>query len=58
VRNRIAALDASNGHATDWNPNANDPIYSLAVSGSVVYSGGHFTSIGGQNRNGFAALDA
>jgi len=39
-------------------PQREGPIYSLAVSGSVVYSGGHFTSIGGQNRNGFAALDA
>ena len=30
----------------------------LAVSGSTVYAGGDFTSIGGQTRNRIAALDA
>ncbi|HVP14233.1 MAG TPA: hypothetical protein VMS88_01740, partial [Terriglobales bacterium] len=63
VRNRIAALDATTGGATDWDPNVESPdpftsVYALVVSGSTVYAGGEFTSIGGQARNGIAALDA
>jgi hypothetical protein len=68
-RNAIAALKADTGAATAWDPNANLPpceefclatprVGALAVSGSTVYAGGFFTSIGGQNRNGLAALDA
>jgi len=58
TRNRIAALDATTGLATSWNPDANEEVSELALSGSTVYAGGAFTSIGGQTRNGFAALDA
>ena len=62
TRNNIAALDASSGAATSWNPNARGTSYpgvsALAVSGSTVYVGGQFTSIGGQARNNIAALDA
>src|SRR6266849_1384519 len=57
-RNNIAALDASSGLATVWNPNANQWVQSLAVSGDTVYAGGYFTSVGGQPRNRIAALDA
>jgi len=62
TRNNIAALDASSGAATSWNPNAGGTSYpgvsALAVSGSTVYVGGSFTSVGGQTRNNIAALDA
>jgi len=60
-RNYIAALDAASGLATAWNPNAtggNGGVNALAVSGSTVYAGGQFTSIGGQPRNTLGALDA
>ena len=62
-RNNIAALDASTGNATSWNPNANNgpywaAVYALAVSGSTIYVGGFFYNIGGQSRNNIAALDA
>ena len=70
-RHNIAALDARSGRASAWNPNANGPstwnrnnnrryahVVALAVSGSTVYAGGYFTSIGGQPRNSIAALDA
>jgi hypothetical protein len=57
-RNYIAALDASTGLATNWNPNANSSVDTLTVSGSTVYAGGRFTSIGGQPRNYVAAQSA
>jgi hypothetical protein len=61
-RNNIAALDATTGAATSWNPNASggntSTVYALAVSGSVVYAAGGFGAIGGQPRAGVAALDA
>jgi len=57
----IAALDATQNtnNATAWAPNADGGgVYTLAVSGTTVYAGGEFTSIGGQTRNYIAALDA
>jgi flagellar hook capping protein FlgD/beta-propeller uncharacterized protein DUF5122 len=64
TRNYIAALDASSGTVTPWNPNANlvasgysQSVAALAVSGSTVYAGGSFSSIGGEPRNCIAALD-
>src|SRR5262249_23164258 len=59
-RNHIAALDASSGNATPWNPNADYSVYSLAISGdgATIYAGGLFNIIGGQVHPGFAALDA
>ncbi|MDP2711591.1 MAG: hypothetical protein Q8O56_10265, partial [Solirubrobacteraceae bacterium] len=63
LRNGLAALDATTGNATAWNPNPTDShgqtfVFALAVSGSTVYVGGQFSSIGGQPRNHLAALDA
>jgi len=57
-RRHIAALDATTGAATAWDPNANDAVLSLALSGATVYGGGWFSSIGGQARAYIAALDA
>src|SRR4030042_1805457 len=62
-RNRLAALDPNPasptyGQATAWNPNADGAVRDFAHSGSTVYAGGDFTSIGGQARNRIAALDA
>jgi uncharacterized repeat protein (TIGR01451 family) len=62
-RNNIAALDAATGRATAWNPDASinvgiSSVNALAVSGTTVYVGGLFSSIGGANRNNIAALDA
>lgn len=61
-RSNLAALDATTGDATAWNPSpsggGSDPsVITLAVSGSTIYAGGRFASIGGQARNGLAALD-
>ena len=57
-RNNIAALNATTGSATDWNPNAAGTVRALAVNGTTVYAGGEFTNIGGQPRNGIAAINA
>lgn len=63
-RNLIAALDATTGTATAWNPDAfNDfstrgGVMALAVSGSIIYAGGQFRAIGGVSRNYIAAIDA
>jgi len=58
LRNNLAAIDATTGLATAWDPNANSWVVTLALSGSTVYAGGYFTSISGQLRNNLAAIDA
>ena len=62
TRHNLAALDASTGNATTWNPNAtacscggNVPVVdALAASGSTVYAGGSFTTIGSLPQQGIA----
>jgi hypothetical protein len=56
VRNHIARINAD-GTLNPWNPNANQMVTSILLSGNKVYVGGIFDSIGGQNRLGFAELD-
>ncbi|MEI7939658.1 MAG: MBG domain-containing protein [Verrucomicrobiota bacterium] len=60
TRNRLAAVTAATGAVTAWDPNANNTVYALAVSGdgSTVCAGGQFTTVGGQTRNRIAAIDA
>ncbi len=63
TRNRIAALDADPVSPTSAMPPPGTPtpsntVNALAVSGSTVYAGGDFTTIGGATRNRIAALDA
>ncbi|MHA3789563.1 T9SS type A sorting domain-containing protein [Flavobacterium hauense] len=57
ARNRIARIN-SDGSLHPWNPNANNAVLAIAVSGNTVYVGGDFTNIGGQTRNRVAAIDA
>lgn len=58
MRNHIAALNATSGNATAWNPGANGTVSALAVNKTNIYAGGNFDSIGGQNHKYIAALDA
>lgn len=57
VRNHVAALDATTGQPLPWNPNTDGTVWSLAVSGSTVYLGGDFASVGGHARAHAAAVD-
>src|SRR6185295_2273032 len=58
-RNNIAALDATSGLATAWNPNvtggAFPGVYTLVSSGSLIYAAGQFTTVAGQSRSNLAA---
>ncbi|MBI3195003.1 MAG: T9SS type A sorting domain-containing protein [Ignavibacteriae bacterium] len=54
----IAAIDATTGIATSWNANSDGVMRTVTVSGSTIYVGGYFTTIGGQSRSSIAALNA
>jgi hypothetical protein len=54
----LAAVDASTGVPTAWNPGPNSSVLALVVSGGTVFAGGYFDNIGGQSRSCLAALDA
>jgi hypothetical protein len=54
----LAAIDLTTGTLTNWNPNASSYVQDIEVSGSIVYAGGNFITIGGQTRRKIAALDA
>lgn len=58
ARNRIAAIDASTGYATSWDPGADNDVVVIVPSGGVVYIGGAFLNAGGQPRSRAAAIDA
>src|SRR5581483_10511021 len=57
-RLRLAALDASTGAATAWNPAVRQgSVQALAVAGSTVYVGGAFAGVGGATRANIGAVD-
>lgn len=56
-RNNLAAISASAFKLYDWNPNANDTVYTIHLNGNTVYAGGAFTQIGGQPHNRIVSLD-
>jgi uncharacterized delta-60 repeat protein len=62
TRNYIARLDATNGLADSFNPNASATVYAIAVQADgKILVGGFFNGIngiGGQTRNRIARLDA
>lgn len=65
VRGVLAAFDATTGQITSWDPSggtvfsiSNPDVKRLEANGNTIYVSGGFTSIGGQPRNGFAAIDA
>ena len=59
-RSNLAAIGASTGAVTAWNPGAEGAsryVRALAAAGSTVYIGGQFDSVGGQPRPNLAAVD-
>ena len=65
ARNNLAAIDASTGQLTDWNPNVtnnnnNSTVQKMALStdGSRLFVGGNFAKVGGLTRVRLAAIDS
>jgi hypothetical protein len=59
-RSCLAAVSASTGLATPWNPNVNNYVYAIAVHNGVIYAGGQFFLVGegfAQSRNYLAAFE-
>jgi outer membrane protein assembly factor BamB len=58
ARNHAAAINVETGALLPWNPNANTTVQAIAVSGSTVYLGGMFGTVGGKTHTRLAAVDA
>ena len=58
TRNHVAAIDMTTGNLLPWNPNVNGVVYSILPSGSNVYLGGSFTSVGGSTHKNIAEVNA
>jgi hypothetical protein len=58
ARSRIAAVDATSGVPTNWNPGADGTVFSMEASpdGKTIYVGGAFRHIDGQKRHRIAAF--
>jgi hypothetical protein len=56
ARSHVAAISAADGHVLPWNPGANGPVRSIAVStdGANLYFGGDFTTFGSRTRTRLA----
>lgn len=55
---RLIRLNLDGSIDSTWTPASNERVYAIAQSGSTVFAGGTFTSIGGQVRNRLAALNS
>jgi trimeric autotransporter adhesin len=53
----LRAIDLGTGNVTSWDPAPNGPVRHIALDGTTLYVAGAFTNIGGQARNGLAAMD-
>jgi hypothetical protein len=58
VRSHLAAFDAGSGAISSFHrdPNGSGGVSALVASGSTVYAGGSFTSVGGVPRRNLAAF--
>jgi hypothetical protein len=56
ARNRLAAINLTNGVAGTWNPNPNGIVRALWVTATNAYVGGDFTTISVSNRRGLASI--
>jgi hypothetical protein len=58
ARDGLAAIRASDGTATPWNPAPGFMVEAIAPAGAHVFVGGQFTSIGGAPSDGLAKVSA
>jgi hypothetical protein len=58
TRNHAAALNLKTGALLPWNPNVNNTVRAIRVTGTTVYLGGAFTQVGGAGHTRVAAVDA
>ena len=56
-RRNLAAIDLETSALKSWAPNPDGLLVSSLTVGTSVYVGGHFITIGGQDRPGLAAVD-
>ncbi len=56
--NNLAHFTSSGVVDTNFSPNPDAPVFALLLQGSVLYVGGNFTTLGGQSRTRFGAVDA
>jgi trimeric autotransporter adhesin len=57
-RRALAAFSRTTGKLTSWNPSADGAVFTLALTGGLIYAGGVFEHIGFTPRNGVAAITA
>ena len=57
-RSNLAAFDKVTGGLTSWDPGATSRVGALAINNGIIYVGGEFGAVGGQPRNGVAAIAA
>src|SRR3954447_22225051 len=58
TRNHAAALNLKTGALLPWNPNVNNTVRAIRVTGTTVYLGGAFTQVGGAGHSRIAAVNA
>jgi hypothetical protein len=54
----LAHVLPDNSVHTEWQSTPDDEVLALALSGTMLYVGGRFTTIGGEQRSYLAALDS
>lgn len=58
ARKKVAAVNATTGAVTAWNPGVDLRVEAVATLGDRVYLGGKFTTVAGQLRTRLAAVSA
>jgi hypothetical protein len=58
ARSHAYAVDVQTGALLPWDPNTNNTVQSIAVSGGTVYLGGTFGTVQGKTHARIAAVDA
>jgi len=53
----LGAVDTLTGDASDWDPQANAPVFAMRAVGDSLYVGGAFTSLAGQTRARIGRFD-